>query len=207
MSRLSNVLAAGTVVALAGILTVTAQGAENRADQGESLALAVRQACSLESSAAAAELRQVGACGQAELVVRSIPGPTGERGGPGPAGQVGNLGPIGPMGEQGPPGPMGEPGPAGPAGPPGAPGRAGSDGTDGSPGADGRTGDPGPLGPPGSAGPLCGPGEQPARVIYGDGQEGTGCVRSNSVAGVPVEPTEGPSVEPTTEAPPLPLLP
>lgn len=207
MSRLSNALAAGTVVALAAILTVSAQGAENRADQGESLALAVRQACSLDTSAAAAELRKMGACGQADLVVRSIPGPAGERGSPGPAGQIGNLGPVGPMGAQGPPGPMGEPGPDGPAGPPGAPGRAGSDGTDGSPGADGRTGDPGPVGPQGPAGPLCGPGEQPTRVVYGDGREGTGCVRSNSVAEVPVAPTGEPSVEPTTEPTPLPLLP
>jgi hypothetical protein len=205
-----SALAAATVVGIAAILTVSAQSSENRADQGESLALAVSQACSLGSSAAAAELRRMGACGQAELVVQSIPGPAGkqgERGEAGRAGQIGGIGPVGPAGEQGPRGPQGEPGPVGPMGPPGPPGPSGSDGAGGAPGADGRPGEPGSVGPQGPAGPTCGPGEVPALVLYGDGRQGTGCVRSNSVAEVPPESTGEPGVEPTTEAPLLPLLP
>jgi Collagen triple helix repeat (20 copies) len=203
-----SVLAAATVVGIAAILTVSAQSAENRADQGESLALAVSQACSLGSSAAAAELRRMGACGQAELVVQSIPGPAGKRGERGEAGrvgQIGGIGPVGPAGEQGPHGPQGEPGPTGPMGPPGPPGPSGSDGAGGAPGADGRPGEPGSVGPQGPAGPSCGPGEVPALVLYGDGQQGTACVRRSSVAGVPINPTEEPSVEPTSEPPVVPV--
>ena len=205
MNRLANALAAGTALGVAAVLTYAAQSADNRADQGATLAVQISQACTLESSAAATELRRLGACGQAEQVVRSIPGPAGERGAAGPAGVPGASGNVGQRGErgapgpQGEPGPMGPPGPAGPVGPPGEPGRDGSDGAPGAAGSPGSQGEPGAQGP---AGPACAADEERLPVVYGDGQIGTGCVRRNSVAEAPSE-----AAEPTSEAPLLPLLP
>lgn len=206
MSWKTNAAGAVTVAGAAIVLTVYAQLAENRAERGETLAVQVSQACGLSSSEAARELARLGACGQAEVVVRSIPGPTGERGGIGPAGAPGLPGLVGPAGPPGPRGPQGEPGPPGIAGPVGPPGQGGADGT---PGADGSPGEPGAVGPQGPAGPpgpTCEPGEDRMLVTYADGSQGTGCVRHSSIAEVP-EPTGEPSAEPSSEAPLLPLLP
>lgn len=204
-------MAAVVVAGAAIVLTVNAQGAENRAERGETLAVQVSQACRMGSSVAARELSRVGACGQAEVVVQSIPGPAGERGGIGPAGVSGLPGlpgPRGPMGERGVPGES-IPGPVGPAG------ERGPAGESGSPGAAGES-IPGPAGEAG---------RPPAGFSFTDRDgvtyqctpdvapdPGTSpqytCRPRTAIAEIP-EPTPSaePSVEPTSEAPLLPLLP
>lgn len=200
----ANITAGLTVVALAAVLTYVAQGAENRADRGESLAMQVRTACASGPTAVVVELRRVGACGQAEVVVQGIPGPAGERGTAGNPGPSGIPGQIGPTGERGPAGSPGPTGPSGPGGPAGDPGSDGADGAEGSPGADGAPGERGSDGP---VGPACPRGELRAVVTYGDGQTGTACVRRASIAETPdPTPTETPSVEPSGPAL-IPLLP
>lgn len=209
----ANITAGLTVVALAAVLTYVAQGAENRADRGESLAMQVRTACASGPTAAVVELRRVGACGQAEVVVQGIPGPAGERGtagspgSPGISGQIGPTGERGPAGSPGPIGPAGSPGPIGPPGPEGPAGDPGSDGADGAEGSPGTDGAPGERGSDGPVGPACPRGELRAVVTYGDGQTGTACVRRASIAETPdPTPTETPSVEPSGPAL-IPLLP
>lgn len=211
MSWKTNTTAAVVVAGAAIVLTVNAQGAENRAERGETLAVQVSQACRLSSSAAARELSWVGACGQADVVVQSMPGPAGERGSVGPAGASGVPGPVGPRGPAGEPGPPGEstPGQVGP------PGERGPSGEPGSPGAAGES-IPGPSGESG---------RPPAGFSF-TGQDGVTyqctpdvapdpgtspqytCRPRTAIAEVP-EPTPSTehSVEPTNEAPLLPLLP
>lgn len=179
MNSKMNALGIIIVVSIAIVLTIYAQRAKNQADRGERLAAQVSREC-LSSGATARELRRIGACGQAGVIIQSTPRPGGEPGATGPRGPRGAPGAPGPVGPPGSPGAPSTPIP-GPSGPPGVPGL------------------PGPQGNAGTPGITCPPDEAWSTVVYGDGRSGTGCVRLDAVP----EPT----TTTTTTTEPIPSLP